>query len=86
MNMNIKWRLTLLTTIVLSALAFAPSPMQAQSRSSEIRRVRDAIPNQYIVVLKDDTPASAVTTIAADLAHAHGGRTKHVTPNRRSGF
>lgn len=38
----------------------------------------NAIPDQYIVVLRDDIPGPDVDSIAAALAHSHGGVMSHV--------
>jgi subtilisin family serine protease len=46
----------------------------------------NTIPDQYIVVLRDDTPGPDVDSIAAALAHGHGGVMGHVYRYALKGF
>jgi subtilisin family serine protease len=46
----------------------------------------NAIPDQYIVVLKDDIPGLDVDSIAAELANGHGGVMGHVYRYALKGF
>jgi subtilisin family serine protease len=48
--------------------------------------VQDRIPNQYVVVLKDDVPARDVPALAAELGRAHRGLTRHVYTHALKGF
>jgi subtilisin family serine protease len=48
--------------------------------------VQDRIPDQYIVVLKDDVPAADVASRAGGLSRAHGGLTGHVYTHALKGF
>ena len=65
-------------------------PARGQGRSQQpaakFLRVKDRIPNQYIVVLNDDTPGARVAAIAADLARKHGGTTRFVYTRALKGF
>src|SRR6266496_5507186 len=58
-----------------------PGPLPAK-----FNRVERPLPNNYIVVLNDDTAASSVGSIAANLANAHGGITEHVWRTALKGF
>ena len=85
--------LALLAAIALCALCvltFLPVPAPGQGRSKEskgkFRRVERAIPDHYIVVLRDDLPGRDVAVAAADLAGFHGGVTGHVYEHALKGF
>lgn len=47
---------------------------------------QNRIPNQYVVVLKEDVPAQDVAALAADLGRAHRGTTRHVYTHALKGF
>jgi len=85
--------LSLLLAMAFFAVAAAPWGTQAQgkgngeqSQQGKLRKVEKSIPNQYIVVLRDDVPASSVASIATSLAGAHGGLKKHVFTHALKGF
>ena len=74
--------LTLLLAMAFLFMATAPWQSSAQNKSSErgsqqdklkFRKVEKPILDQYIVVLKDDVPASEVSSRAASLVLARGG-------------
>jgi hypothetical protein len=65
---------TVLLAAVLCAFAFAPQLVQGQDRNSEkLRKVQRAIPDQYIVVLREEVARSSVADAAHGLARQHGG-------------
>jgi subtilisin family serine protease len=83
--------------ILLAVAFFATATVQwgarAQGRSdaaethkAKLRKVKDNIPGQYIVVLKDDVPASEVASTAKSLAGAHGGSVKRAFKHALKGF
>lgn len=79
--------LTFLCAIALCAFAFTPQPAQGQGGSQgKFRKVQKAIPNQYIVVLRDDTPKANVAALANNLAHGYGGNLQHVYQHAIKGF
>jgi len=83
--------LPLLIAITLSALTLTPPQTSGQNQPppapGKFRRVqRDRVPDQYVVVLKDDVPAAEVSARAADLSRAHGGATGHVYTHALKGF
>jgi subtilisin family serine protease len=79
--------LTFLCAVALCAFAFTPQLAQGQvGNRSKLRKVNKAIPNQYIVVLREDTPKAGVAALANHLAHAHGGNLRHVYQHAIKGF
>jgi subtilisin family serine protease len=82
--------LSLLIAITLSALTLTPPQTRGQNHTpparDKFRRVQDHIPDQYIVVLKDDVPAADVASHADGLSRAHGGLTGHVYTHALKGF
>jgi len=66
------------------SISLASVHAASQGTASGILRVRDPIPEQYIVVLKD-TP-NAVPTVARDLATRHGGTLLHTYEHALHGF
>jgi subtilisin family serine protease len=82
--------LTLLAAVALAVLTISPAIVggqsQAQKSGGKFRRVQGAIRDQYVVVLKDDAPARGVGALAAELARAHGGTTRHVYEHAIKGF
>lgn len=71
--------LILLLALIAGAMSLESWPTsQAQrpqeSHPTKFRRAKRPIANEYIVVLKRDTPSSQVDELANALAHAHGGR------------
>lgn len=76
---------TLAVAVTFLVLGVVPAGAQGHSQG-KFRRAENAIPNSYIVVLKDDLPKAAVADVAADLARAHGGETRHVYEHALKGF
>src|ERR1044072_7175967 len=85
----------LLIAIAFLAIATAPWESNAQNKASErgfqpnknkFRRVEKKILDQYIVVFKDDVPASEVNSRAVSLVLAHGGFTREFYKLARRGF
>ena len=77
------------------SMATAPWQSSAQNKSSErgsqqdklkFRKVEKPILDQYIVVLKDDVPASEVSSRAASLVLARGGFVRHIYKSALKGF
>lgn len=77
----------LLLAIAFVAIATAPWGSNAQKKGNErlnqankskFRKVKKKIPNQYIVVFKDDVPASELNSRAAALVLARGGFARHI--------
>ena len=59
---------------------------QGQSAAGKFRRIGKPIPNQYIVVLNDDTLSSEVDSRAAEMARASGGIVRHIYRYALTGF
>jgi subtilisin family serine protease len=79
--------LIFLCAAALCAFAFTPQLTQGQGgNQGKLRKVNKAIPNQYVVVLRDDTPKAGVAALANKLAHAHGGNLRHVYQHALKGF
>lgn len=79
--------LVILIACAVGLLALFPLTGQTQGRAqNKLRKVRGAIANQYIVVLKDDTPGHDVPSVAAALANAHGGVSRYSYQNAIKGF
>jgi len=84
----------LLCAGVLSALGCAAEPSTTQEDSADsdqtlLRRApvgAQAIPNRWIVVMKDAAVRSDRTALATTLASKHGGRTRQVFRRALSGF
>src|ERR1041384_965106 len=79
----------LLFTILLGFVILLPLGVQGQGPSEasngKFRSVSKAVPNEYLVVLRDNTFAE-VALVAADLAHLHGGVVKHTFEPLLKGF
>ena len=74
-----KKAITFLIAAVLCTFAFAPHFVRGQGRNlGKLLKVQKAIPDQYIVVFRNDTQKAEVANLANGLAHAHGGRLLHV--------
>jgi hypothetical protein len=82
--------LLLFVAVAVCALALWPAfvggQSQAQQSQGKFRKAERAIPDQYIVVLKDDAAARGVGPLAAELARAHGGAAQHVYDHALKGF
>ncbi|HEX6291589.1 MAG TPA: S8 family serine peptidase [Herpetosiphonaceae bacterium] len=77
----------LVVIVALYVLAFQPVPARGAGQAEgNIRRVQPAIPDQYVVVLKDDIAPARVAGVAADLARTHGGTLHHVYQHALKGF
>jgi serine protease len=81
--------------LLLAALMIPTTPTGGARAQGQVRRHAEkflksqganAIPDQYIVVLRDDTPGPDVDSIAAQLAHGHGGVMGHSYRHALKGF
>ena len=79
--------------VAFFALAAVPLMLQGhggalvtanQEPEAKFRKSAKSIPNQYIVVLKDDVPN--VRSATADLARVHGGNVKLIYEHAIKGF
>src|ERR1043166_4854450 len=68
----------------LLAAVFAAGP--AAAGDGKIHHNPLAVKDEYIVVLKDDTPFDRVPLIARSLAEAHGGQVERVWQHAIKGF
>lgn len=82
--------LILLVATTLAGLAISPlfvgGQGHAQKAINKFRRVQDAIPNQYVVVLKDEISKPNVASLASELALIRGGVPKHIYEYALKGF
>ncbi len=80
--------LILALTVTLCALSLSALPSQAQQgrAAGKFRRAERAVPGQYVVVLRGDTPGPEVGRVAAELARAHGGDIGFVYEHALKGF
>jgi len=58
----------------------------AQKDKGKFRRSQKAIPNQYVVVLKDEVAKEDVPSVASQLALAHGGVSRFIYQHAIKGF
>lgn len=72
--------------LMISVISTTKVGAQDQLTSAKFRRVAKPIPNQYIVVLDDDTPSSEVASKAAELAATAGGSFSRVYRYALKGF
>ena len=84
-------RLTvLLVVIALTGLAvsslFLGGQSHAQKAKGKFRRSQKAIPNQYVVVLKDEISKDEVGSLSSELARTHSGVTGHIYKAALKGF
>ncbi len=81
---------SLFLVISLPLLTSQPHPAQrrvpSQHAPQTIRRHERAVPNSYIVVLKDEAAAGRVRALAAQLSRAHGGRLAAIYEHALKGF
>jgi len=85
-----------LTLLFLLASLMIPAPLTRGARAQEQSRRpagkflksqgANAIPDQYIVVLRDNTPGRDVDSVAAEMAQGHGGTIGHVYRHALKGF
>jgi len=54
--------------LMISAVSTTSVRAQEQFAAGRFRRVGNAIPNQYIVVLDDNTPAANIASTAGEMA------------------
>src|SRR6185295_18083237 len=82
--------LTLLVLLIGLSLALSPlfSGVQghAQRDQGKFRRSQKAIPNQYVVVLKDEVAKEDVPARASQLALAHGSVPRFIYQHAIKGF
>jgi len=82
--------LSLFVAVVFCALSLSPAPVRGQGQApaapSKLRRVRNPILNQYIVVLNDDVASSNVSAVASEMGRAHGGSLRFVYTRALKGF
>jgi hypothetical protein len=73
--------------LALAALVVLHGPAAAQrSGATKLRKATHPIPNQYVVVLRDDLLEHEIAAVAADLAGLHGGKIKHLYKHAIKGF
>lgn len=60
--------------------------VEPQQGKGKFRKFEKSIPNQYIVVLKDDTDSSSVELITDELVRNHGGKRKFTYRSALKGF
>ena len=58
----------------------------ATTEAEKFRRSEKPVRNQYIVVLKSETPADEVEPVANEMLAAHGGTVRHVYQHAIKGF
>lgn len=85
-----------LTLFFLLASLMIPTPLTGGAHAQEQSRrppgkflkaqAGKALPDQYIVVLKDDIPGPDIDSIAAEVAHGRGGVVGHVYRHALKGF
>lgn len=87
--------LTFLVTFAIVTLATQPNLTQAQRRNlragtaasrTKFHQVKNAAPGQYIVMLRNDTPRSRVSSLASALARQHGGTVEYLYTDVFKGF
>jgi hypothetical protein len=71
------------TMALLSALL---SAVPLSAGEGQVRRSPNAVKNEYIVVLNDDTPRDSIPGIARQLAAQHGGSLQRVWQDALKGF
>lgn len=76
--------------VLLIGLSFVTLPMfsggQGHAQKDKFRRSQKAVPNHYIVVLKDEVTKDEVPSLASQLALTHGGVTGHIYQHAIKGF
>jgi len=85
--------LTFLVTFVLLTVSAQPFAAQAPRRNRPLqtpaprfRKVENALSGQYIVILRDNTPRSEVSSLANTLARDHGATLEYVYTDVFKGF
>src|SRR5688500_7769346 len=74
-------RLTIVRLLLLAAIASAD-----QADESKIKRSRDKVPGEYIVILEDDIDAEEVSAVADQLTRSHDARLGNVWTDAVKGF
>ena len=69
-----------------AALLVGPPPSRAQEDPPKFRQTENAVPNEYIVVLKDETEASLVDSTSENLAKSYGGQIRYTYEYALKGF
>src|SRR5437660_3038681 len=64
--------------LMISAMTTTKVRAQGQPATGKFRRVGKPIPNQYIVVLDDNTQGADVASIVGEMARVHGGTVTHI--------
>ena len=88
---------TILVTLAIVILTAPPPLEQTQSRNpnlrsttvtsrTKFRKFQKAVPGQYIVMLRNDTPRSQVSSLASALSHALGGTVGYLYTDVFKGF
>lgn len=72
--------------IVASAAGLLIGPTRGGAQGSKFFHTQDAIPNQYIVVLKSDTDPSLIESTTESLAEAYGGKVRFIYEYALKGF
>jgi subtilisin family serine protease len=81
--------LYLLVSVVIGSLMVSTTTIAAEEKNvptAKFRRAGKAIPNEYIVVLKDDTASASVLFHADNLMRRHKGSVKRVYQHAMKGF
>ncbi|MFY9620269.1 MAG: S8 family peptidase [Pyrinomonadaceae bacterium] len=82
--------LALLFGIALCLAAYSTSTVEGRGQPGKdkpkLRKAEKRIPNQYIVVLKDDTDSLSVESVTDELVRRHGGKRKHIYKSALKGF
>jgi hypothetical protein len=82
--------LIIFVTVMSCVAAYSALTVQGrvepQKAKGKFRKVRKGIPEQYVVVLRDETAGSDVESLSDELARAHGGRRGFVYESALKGF
>jgi subtilisin family serine protease len=85
--MKKKWLIIALVVSVSAAgLLVWSAPGRAQGVAGKLRHTQDAVPGQYIVVLRPETDASLVDATAQSLTETYGGEVRFVYEHALKGF
>ncbi|MFZ2493553.1 MAG: S8 family serine peptidase [Thermoanaerobaculia bacterium] len=75
-----------LLTLSILLLATVSTAYAEQTEKSKMKRVRDKVPDEYIVILDEATPPDEVGSIAEQLTSAHGAVLLNVWKDALKGF
>ena len=82
--------LTLLAALALCVVTYSAFTVQGkvepQKDKGKFRKTEKKIPDQYVVVLRDDLGDSSVESVADELVRAHGGQRQFIYENALKGF